>query len=212
MSTVKLRIGPKDRGRRLSLEEFREAEETPGYLYELARGVLEVVHIPGDAHGQVVDNLHEAISRYRRLHRGLIRRICHGSDIRLLIPELESDRHPDLAVVFKGALKNDLGRQIPSLVCEVVSPGARARRRDYQEKAEEYLRLRIQEYWSVDPELEEVVVLTRREDPAGPSWVERRFAGNDLIVSALLPDLQLTPSELCLDAEVEADETDVAGE
>ncbi len=58
MSTVKLRIGPADRGRAMSLEEFREAEETAGYLYELARGVLEVVNVPRDKHGQIVDNLH----------------------------------------------------------------------------------------------------------------------------------------------------------
>src|SRR5215467_14349214 len=88
MSTVKLRIGPTDHGRAMSLDEFREAEEQPGYLYELARGVLEVVEVPRDEHGQIVDNLHEAISTYRRRHRGRIRRIAHGSDIRLIIPEL----------------------------------------------------------------------------------------------------------------------------
>ena len=65
MSTVKLQIGPADHGRPMTLEEFRESEEQPGYLYELARGVLEVSEVPSDAHGQIVDNLHEAISGYR---------------------------------------------------------------------------------------------------------------------------------------------------
>ena len=31
MATVNLRIGPADNGRRMTLEEFREAEEQPGY-------------------------------------------------------------------------------------------------------------------------------------------------------------------------------------
>ncbi|MGO8903713.1 MAG: hypothetical protein ACLQU5_36050 [Isosphaeraceae bacterium] len=66
MATVNLRIGPADNGRRITLEEFREAEEQPGYLYELARGVLEVTEVPGDDQGQIVDNLHEAISDYNR--------------------------------------------------------------------------------------------------------------------------------------------------
>ncbi|MGO9463869.1 MAG: Uma2 family endonuclease [Isosphaeraceae bacterium] len=207
MSTVKFRIGPRDAGRKMSLEEFREVEGEPGYLYELARGVLEVVEIPADDHGQIVDNLHEMISRYRRLHPGLIRRICHGSDIRLLIPELDSDRHPDLAIVFRSAPKSDRGRQVPQLVSEVVSPGARARRRDYEEKAEEFLRMGIDEYWIVDPKLQGVTVLTRVDDPAGPRWNERYFAGDDMIESALLADFQGRVSELWIDAEIGEDET-----
>ena len=111
MATVNLRIGPADNGRRMTLEEFREAEEQPGHLYELARGVLEVTEVPGDDQGQIVDNLHEAISDYNRKHPGLIRRIGHGSDIRLIIPELESDRHPDLAVVFRNFTRMYRDRQ-----------------------------------------------------------------------------------------------------
>jgi hypothetical protein len=57
MSTVKPRIGPADHGRPMTLDEFREAEEVPGYLYELARGVLEVGEVPRDEHRQIIDNL-----------------------------------------------------------------------------------------------------------------------------------------------------------
>jgi hypothetical protein len=56
MSTVKLHIGPAHHGRAITLEEFREAEEEPGYRYELARGVLTVGEVPGDEHGQIIDN------------------------------------------------------------------------------------------------------------------------------------------------------------
>ena len=41
-------IGLADRGRAMTLEEFLEAEETEGYRYELARGVLEVSEVPDD--------------------------------------------------------------------------------------------------------------------------------------------------------------------
>ena len=37
MATVNLRIGPADNGRRMTLEEFREAEEQPGYLFIVDR-------------------------------------------------------------------------------------------------------------------------------------------------------------------------------
>ena len=62
MATTRIQIGPADHGRRMTLDEFREAEEEPGYRYELARGVLEVTEVPNDPHGQIVDNLHEAVS------------------------------------------------------------------------------------------------------------------------------------------------------
>jgi Uma2 family endonuclease len=205
MSTVKLRIGPADHGRAMSLEEFREAEEQPGYLYELARGALEVSEVPGDDHGQIVHNLHEAMSEYIRQHPGRIRRIAHGSDIRLIIPELDSDRHPDLAVVFWGAALTERGRQRPELVSEVVSRGKRARHRDYEEKSEEYLALRIGEYWIIDPFERQVVVRTRQDGPEGPFWSERIFTGDDVIVSGLLPGFQATVSQLWINVEPEED-------
>ena len=46
MASLTLRIGPADHGRRMTLEEFREAEEEEGYRYELGRGVLEVTESP----------------------------------------------------------------------------------------------------------------------------------------------------------------------
>jgi Uma2 family endonuclease len=199
MATVNLRIGPTDNGRRMTLEEFQEAEEQPGFLYELARGVLEVTEVPGDDHGQIVDNLHEALSEYRREHPGLIRRIGHGSDIRLILPELELDRHPDLAVVFRNFTRMYRDRQRPDLVIEVVSHGRRAKIRDYEEKREEYLDLGIREYWIVDPEERQVTILNRTEDQGQVSWSECIFAGVELIKSALLPGFQAAVSDLWFD-------------
>ena len=65
MATVAspVQIGPADNGRRMTLEEFTEAEVEEGYRYELARGVLEVTEVPNDDHGQVVWNLYRLIQR-----------------------------------------------------------------------------------------------------------------------------------------------------
>ncbi len=68
MATIRTRIGPADNGRKMTLEEFWDAEGQPGYLYELARGVLEVTQVPGEPHYQVVDNLHEGVSATGRQH------------------------------------------------------------------------------------------------------------------------------------------------
>jgi Uma2 family endonuclease len=79
-TAVRLRIGPADHGRTMTLEEFLDAEEEEGYRYELARGVLEVTNVPNDPHGMVVCNLYDAFSRYRREHPGVIWRYGGGSE------------------------------------------------------------------------------------------------------------------------------------
>ncbi len=205
MSTVSLKIGPANHGQRMTLAEFHEAEAQEGYLYELARGVLVVTDVPRTWHWQIVDNLHEMFSAYRRAHPGAIVLIGHGSDARYIIPVLESDRHPDLAVVFPGASRMDVPYMkepfpLPELAVEVVSRGKRARRRDYEEKREEYLAIGVREYWIVDPERRQVTVLSRQD---GPSWSERVFQGDEAIVSGLLPGFDATVADVWTGAETE---------
>ena len=209
MPITRIRIGPNDLGRKMSLEEFREAEEMPGYLYELARGVLDVVEIPRDSHGQIIHNLHEMLSLYFRQYPGTILRIGHGSDIRVIIPVLDSDRHPDLGVVFHDGPRDSRGRRSPSLVAEVVSRGKKARKRDYEEKREEYLAYGIREYWIIDPERQRVSVYSRQTVGEGESWVERIFQEDQPIASRLLEGFTGTVAELWVDAEPETKEPDL---
>jgi len=188
----------------MTLDEFREAEEEPGYHYELARGVLEVTEVPNDPHGQVVNNLYALLFRYRVEHPSLILRIGGAGEFRLWVPEMVSGRNPDAAVVFRGTPKDDRGRQPPSLVAEVVS--RRGEVRDYETKREEYLVYGAREYWVIDPGRRQVLVLLRREGPGGAAWEERTFGGQERIVSDLLPGFAGTVADLWED--VEADEGD----
>src|SRR5436309_1985924 len=105
----------------MSLEEFRDAEEEPGYRYELARGVVEVTEVPNDPHGVLVCDLYDAISEYRRSHPEIICRYGGGSEFRLWLPGMISGRNPDVAVVLKGTPKDTRGRRPASLAVEVVS-------------------------------------------------------------------------------------------
>lgn len=205
-TTQTTRIGPADHGRRMSLDEFREAEEQEGYRYELARGVLEVTQVPGDSHGQIVDNLHQALSRYRLDHPRVIRRIGHGSDVRYVIPGAGSDRHPDLAIVFRGAALDDQRNLRAALAIEVVSPGERARRRDYEDKRGDYLLVGIVEYWIVDPKSRRVTVLAREDGGDGPAWRERLFVDDEPITSDLLPGFAGRVADLWMDAESDEDD------
>jgi Uma2 family endonuclease len=199
MATVAtpLRIGLADHGRTMTLDEFLEAEEEEGYRYELARGVLEVSEVPNDPHGDVVANLYDAISRYRRDHPGVIRRYGGGNEFRFWLPRMISGRNPDLGVVLHGAPKDWRGRRIPVLAAEVVSRGHI--QRDYQTKREEYLAYGLLEYWIVDPLERKVTVLTRR----GDAWDEAVFRDDQAIGSLVLPRFATTVAELWIDVEEE---------
>ena len=200
MATIRIRIGPADNGRRMTLEEFWDAETQSGYHYELARGVLEVTQVPGESHYQIIHNLHEMFSEHRRQHPGLILRIGRGSDVQYVFPELEIDRNPDLAVVFREIPTRDVrGRRLSVLGVEVISPGVRARERDYVDKRADYLAVGLLEYWIVDPDEKRVTVLVRRKVDGVAGWEERSFEGDVVIVSDLLPGFAGTVAELWAD-------------
>ena len=77
-----LRIGPADHGRRLKLDEFIEAEFEEGWVYELARGVVEVTEVPGPWHGRIVDRLARMFIHYDEQHPGRINYRAGGAECR----------------------------------------------------------------------------------------------------------------------------------
>ncbi len=196
MATTQIRIGPDDHGRRMSLEEFGDAEAEPGFRYELGRGVLEVTEVPGRPHGKIVSNLYMAIARYHQEHPGSIDRFGGGGEFYLRIPAMRSGRHPDLGIVLVDTPLDDRGRDKPSLVAEVVS--SRSKTRDYQSKRDEYLAFGIREYWIVDPYTRQVTVLVRRDAGDAAAWDERVIGGDAVIVSDVLPGIATTVAELWL--------------
>ena len=47
---TRVKIGPADNGRRMSLAEFEHAEVVEGRIYELGRGVIVVSDVPNAFH------------------------------------------------------------------------------------------------------------------------------------------------------------------
>jgi Uma2 family endonuclease len=194
MSTVaKLRLGPADQGRRMSIDEFLEADEEPGNRCELARGVLEVTEVLDDPHGQVEWNILRALARYDEAHPGLIARVGGSGSFRLWLPGMISGRNPDVAVALRGASKDARGRRVASLAVEIVSPGGETR--DYVIKREEYLVYGLREYWIVDLAARRVTVLTRD----GDIWLERVHRDDEPIASLVLPGLALPVRDFWVD-------------
>ncbi len=180
------KLGPQDHGRRMSLEEFEPAEVQEGYIYELGRGVIVVSDVLKIRHARQVDAIRFQVTMYRAAHLSAIYLIAAGNECKILLADLASERHPDLAIYLAAPPQEDnfWAIWIPEIVIEVVSPGSELR--DYEEKREEYFDFGIKEYWIVDIDKKEVLVLRRSRG----KWTKRILRPGELYETKLLPGSQ----------------------
>ena len=59
-------------------------------------------------------------------------------------------------------------RDIPTIVVEIVSEGARDRKRDYEAKRAEYIEAGVAEYWIIDRFQRSMTVVRAAGDPTQP--------------------------------------------
>ena len=175
----------------MSLEEFEHAEAEGGQLFELSRKVVTMVDVPNPGHLAQVLAIRRQVHAYDAANPGRIHTIASGSECKLLISGLESERHPDVAVYKtpppEGENNDEIWSQwVPEIVVEVVSPSSR--HRDYQEKPEEYLRLGVSEYWIVDADEGLMKVLRRSRG----RWVEYPIRPPAGYRTRLLPGFELS--------------------
>ncbi len=179
----------------LTLEDYLAYDDGGDRRYELENGTLVEMPSESDINGLIVVILMFALSRFVPPDRFRIKTEIAVGGYRA------TARVPDLMVLteaaaaaLQGATRSILLADMPppALVVEVVSPGVENQQRDYRYKRSEYGARGIQEYWVVDPMVAQVMVLT---------WVaglyeEVVFTGDQRIVSALFPALQLTAAQV----------------
>lgn len=187
MTTQAIKIGPADHGRRMSLADFEHAEVQEGHLYELGRGVIVVSDVPNPVHLAQLLTIRRQFSAYEIAHPGRIYGVVGGAECKIALAALESERHPDLAIYktpFPAGEEDVWAVWIPEIVIEIVSSGSG--HRDYEEKREEYLQFGIQEYWIVDAERQEVLILRR----VGGRWREKIIRPPETHRTRLLPGFE----------------------
>jgi hypothetical protein len=188
MAQVAIKLGPADHGRRMSLDDFEHAEVQEGYLYELGRGVVVVSDVPDPrGHMVIVLAIRNPLIAYQLAHPTAIYAIASGSECKILLADLQSERHPDITVYKTPPPDDDdvWSSWIPALVVEVVSLGSELR--DYEEKREEYLAFGVQEYWIVDPQRREMRALRRYRG----RWRETIVPADGTYETPLLPGFRL---------------------
>ncbi len=201
MGKTLIKIGPADHGRPMSLAEFEHAKVEEGYLYELGRGIITVSDVPNRLH--MLQLAGEAGSSTPTSYRiqDASSSSPRGAECKLLVPAFESERHPDLSLYLTEPppINNaTLWRHwFPEIVIEIVSPSSR--RRDYEEKPEEYLRLGVKEYRIFDGG-EKVMIVMRR---VRNRWVESTIEPPTIYRPRLLPGLEFSCEAVFRDAGIE---------
>ena len=189
LTKAKVKIGPRHHGRKMSLKAFEFAQVEDGYLCELARGYIVVSEVPNFPHARQTALIRNRLGHYHVEHPGTLYELLGTMECKLVIPDWESERHPDVAVYLtapKARRDRTLWRTwIPDLAIEVVSESSRDR--DYTEKRDEYWTLGVKEYWIVDAKLQQVLILKRGRS----QWTEKTLGPADVCETKLLPGFKL---------------------
>jgi hypothetical protein len=177
------RIGPADNGKRMSLEEFDHAPVMAGYVYELSRGVITVSDVPKPGHFFQVQGARDQFVAYRLAFPKRISAIAAGSEAKMLIWDFDSERHPDVNIYISPPprFEDPWTHWVPDIAIEVVSTSSR--KRDYEQKPDEYLRFGVREYWIIDIQRREMTVLRRSRD----KWVKQVIQPGKPYRTKLLP-------------------------
>lgn len=184
----------------LSLADFLNYDDGTDARYELENGELLAMPPESDLNQRIASFLfayflQQGISPHTLRIGAEI--MVSGSRATVRLPDLMmlSD---ELAAALEGAPRATVGPDMPppQLVVEVVSPGQNNATRDYRYKRSQYQARGIAEYWIVDPQLQQVVVLSLVEG----LYEEATFTRDAAIASALLqeldPDAQLTAGQV----------------
>lgn len=126
-------------------------------LVEFDDGFIEVLSVPTTSHQMILAFLFEMVSAFVKPQR-LGKVAFAGIRVRLWARKY---RQPDLVFMLTKHVSR-VGEEFwkgADLVMEVVSKDEKDRHRDLVEKRREYAKGRIPEYWIVDPERAEIVVL-----------------------------------------------------
>ena len=157
-------------------------------LVEFADGCLEELPLPTDLHQSILLFLFRRFDERVRAEGGVVL----VGPMRLKIREARF-REPDLLLLLNA---RDRRRQDrfwlgADLVVEVVSPDDPER--DYIQKRQDYADAKVSEYWIVDPQRDEINILSLRQD----QYIDQGTYGvQDIAYSSLLEGFTLSVSKV----------------
>ncbi|HMF19743.1 MAG TPA: Uma2 family endonuclease [Gemmataceae bacterium] len=140
-------IGPGANGTVMTPQEFDRAEFEEGWRYELINGVLIVSPIPSLKEVDPNEELGYLLRKYQAEHP-------RGSSLDFTAPErtihTKNNRRRVDRAIWAGLGRLPRKNEPPTVLAEFVSKGKRNRQRDYETKRDEYMEIKVAEYWIID--------------------------------------------------------------
>jgi Uma2 family endonuclease len=170
MATLtRMKLGPTDHGREMSLEEFDTCQDEDGYRSEIIDGRVYVTTLPDLPHESIGIWLFTELLLYSRAHPEIINFVTPASRVFVSTRPKATVPQPDIAAYHDFPhhlpLRERNWRNVsPILLVEIISEDDP--RKDLVRNVELYLETpSVREYWIIDP----------RPDPDSPIlWVYRR--------------------------------------
>jgi Uma2 family endonuclease len=195
MASVQLRLGTADHGRRISLDDFDEAEFEPGARYEIIDGRLYVSAEPNFAENYLETWLFFNLITYSRQRDDIINYVTVKS--RLFIDSRSEVTVPEPDIAAYQALPEEKPLEElhwrnlrPIVVAEILVEGDP--HKDLERNRELYLEApSIREYWILDGREnpnEPTLIQNRRH---GKRWIIRSFPYGSTFTTKLLPGFSL---------------------
>jgi Uma2 family endonuclease len=195
MASVQLRLGTVDHGRRISLDDFDEAEFEQGARYEIIDGRLYVSAEPNFAENYLETWLFFNLITYSRQRDDIINYVTVKS--RLFIDSRSEPTVPEPDIAAYQALPEEKPLEElhwrnlrPIVVAEILVEGDP--HKDLERNRELYLEApSIREYWILDGREnpnEPTLIQNRRH---GKRWIIRSFPYGSTFTTKLLPEFSL---------------------
>jgi Uma2 family endonuclease len=182
-------FGPSSAGTRMTLREFDRAEFVEGWRYELIDGVLIVTPAPLLNERDPNDYLGHWLHAYQENHpRGAS---LDFTTFEHMVHTRRNRRRAD-RVIWAGLGRLPRAKETPTIVIEFVSAGKRGRKRDYEEKRDEYLEIGVCEYWVID-RFQRTLTVFRRQ---GGRVKKQIVSEKQTYTTDLLPGFELPLAKL----------------
>jgi Uma2 family endonuclease len=182
-------FGPDSAGTLMTPREFDRANFVEGWRYELVNGVLIVSPPSLENERDPNEELGYLLRTYRDTHpQGW----CLDATLFEQTVKTASNRRRADRVIWAGLGRQPQPKDVPTIVVEFVSEGKRDRKRDYEEKRDEYLALGVQEYWVIDRFQRTLTVYSRR----GKKTRKRVIGEKQIYATPLLPGFELPLARL----------------
>jgi Uma2 family endonuclease len=182
-------FGPESNGILLTPRQFDRAEFAEGWCYELINGVLVVSPIPSLNERDPNQQLGHWLLSYQEGHP-------QGSILDFTISEhtvkTRRNRRRADRVIWTGLGRLPTAKDVPSIIAEFVSSRRRDWKRDYEDKRDEYLEMRVQEYWVLDRFQRTLTVFTHQAGKVK----KRLYREHQTYRTDLLPGFELPLARL----------------